>query len=121
MRPESTLYIIRRLIVWRQRRNMFSRNWFRETNCSNRLSTQSVRRQSIPQGSSARLTVGKNAVNCWDADSPCCELPSDLRGYKLIPKACFNHVWFLSKDCGFLVLVTDLQILERESEKRPFE
>lgn len=66
-------------------------------------------------------TAGKNMVRCWDANNERCELPSDLRGYKLIPRLCFNHIWFMSKECGFVVLVTDLQILECESQECPFE
>ena len=66
-------------------------------------------------------TAGKNMVRCWDANNERCELPSDLRGYKLIPRVVFNHVWFMSKECGFVVLVTDLQILECPNEECPFE
>ena len=66
-------------------------------------------------------TAGKGQVRCWDAKNERCDLPSDLRGYKLIPRVCFNHVWFMSKECGFVVLVTDLQLLECESEECPFE
>ena len=66
-------------------------------------------------------TAGKNMVRCWDANNERCELPSDLRSYKLIPRLCFNHIWFMSKECGFVVLVTDLQILECESQECPFE
>ena len=66
-------------------------------------------------------TAGKNQVRCWDAKNERCDLPSDLRGYKLIPRVCFNHVWFMSKECGFVVLVTDLQILECPDEECPFE
>ena len=66
-------------------------------------------------------TEGKNAVRCWDAQNQRCDLPSDLRGYKLIPRVCFNHVWFMSRDAGHVCLVTDLQILEGESQDCPFE
>ena len=66
-------------------------------------------------------TAGKNQVRCWDAQNQRCELPSDLRGYKLIPRICFNHIWFMSKELGFVCLVTDLQILECECQTCPFE
>ena len=66
-------------------------------------------------------TAGKHAVKCWDANGNRCELPSDLRGYKLVPRICFNHIWFMSKELGFVCLVTDLQILECESLACPFE
>ena len=66
-------------------------------------------------------TAGKNQVRCWDAQNQRCELPSDLRGYKLIPRICFNHIWFMSKELGFVCLCTDLQIFECESQACPFE
>ena len=66
-------------------------------------------------------TAGKNQVRCWDSQNQKCELPCDLRGYKLIPRICFNHCWFMSKELGFVCLVTDLQILECESQACPFE
>ena len=64
---------------------------------------------------------GKNQVKCWDAQNQRCELPSDLRGYKLVPRICYNHIWFMSKELGFVCLVTDLQILECEDQTCPFE
>lgn len=66
-------------------------------------------------------TAGKNQVRCWDVKNERCDLPSDLKGYKLIPRVCFNHVWFMSKECGFVVLVTDIQILECPDDECPFE
>ena len=66
-------------------------------------------------------TAGKNQVRCWDAKNERCELPGALRGYQLIPRVCFNHIWFMSTECGFVCLVTDLQILECESQECPFE
>ena len=66
-------------------------------------------------------TSGKQQVRCWDSQNQRCELPSDLRGYKLVPRICFNHIWFMSKELGFVCLVTDLQILECESLSCPFE
>ena len=66
-------------------------------------------------------TSGKQQVRCWDAQNQRCELPTDLRGYKLIPRICFSHIWFMSKELGFVCLVTDLQILECECQTCPFE
>ena len=66
-------------------------------------------------------TAGKNQVRCWDAENQRCDFPSDLRGYKLIPRVCFNHIWFMSKECGFVCLCTDIQILECPNEECPFE
>ena len=66
-------------------------------------------------------TSGNSAVKCWDADGQRCELPFDLRGQKLIPKINFNHIWFMSKECGFVFLGTDIQILDSDNESCPFE
>ena len=81
-----------------------------------------IRKGDYPPKFKCKLdTTGKNAVRCWDAQNQRCELPSDLRGYKLIPRICFSHIWFMSKELGFVCLVTDLQILECESQACPFE
>ena len=81
-----------------------------------------IRKGDYPPKFKCKLdTTGKNQVRCWDAQNQKCELPSDLRGYKLIPRICFNHIWFMSKELGFVCLVTDLQILECECQTCPFE
>ena len=66
-------------------------------------------------------TSGKNAVRCWNADGTRCELPFDLREYKLIPKITLSHIWFMSKECGIVFLCTDLQLLECEQDVCPFD
>jgi hypothetical protein len=81
-----------------------------------------IRKEQYPAKFKCKVdTAGKNAVRCWDADGKRCELPSDLRKYKLIAKVTFNHVWFMSKECGFVCLCTDLQLLDCENEECPFE
>ena len=66
-------------------------------------------------------TAGQHMVRCWNANNEKIDLPSDLRGYKLIPRVCFSHIWFMSKECGFVCLCTDIQILECPNEECPFE
>ena len=66
-------------------------------------------------------TAGQHMVRCWNAENQKIDLPTDLRGYKLIPRVCFNHIWFMSKECGFVCLCTDIQILECPNEECPFE
>ena len=81
-----------------------------------------IRKGDYPPKFKCKLdTTGKNQVRCWDANNQRCELPSDLRGYKLIPRICFNHIWFMSKELGFVCLCTDLQIFESEGQACPFE
>ena len=81
-----------------------------------------IRKEQYPPKFKCKIdTAGKNAVKCWDANGNRCDLPCDLRGYKLVPRICFNHIWFMSKELGFVCLVTDLQILECECQTCPFE
>ena len=65
--------------------------------------------------------AGKNQVRCWNEKNERCEMPSDLRGYKLVPRLTFSHLWFMSRECGFVVLVSDIQLLECPNEECPFE
>ena len=66
-------------------------------------------------------TSGKNAVRCWKADGTRCELPYDLREYKMIPKITLSHLWFMSKEAGVVFLVSDLQLLDCEHDVCPFD
>ena len=65
-------------------------------------------------------TSGTYAVRCWSSTGHRCDLPADLGGYKLIPRVLFSHLWCMAKDCGFVFLVTDLQLLESEQDSCPF-
>lgn len=65
-------------------------------------------------------TSGTHAVRCWSATGQRCDLPIDLRGYKLITRVLLSHMWCMQKDCGFVFLVTDLQLLESEEKTCPF-
>ena len=65
-------------------------------------------------------TSGNSAVIFWDASGQRCDMPYDLMGYKLIPKKNYNHVWLMLKECGIVCLVTDIQLLDWDNERCPF-
>ena len=65
-------------------------------------------------------TSGMHAVRCWSCTGESCDLPADLRGYKLIPRVLLSHLWCMQKECGFVFLATDLQLLESEKDVCPF-
>ena len=65
-------------------------------------------------------TSGSNSVRCWSTTGERVALPEDLRGYKLLPRIVLSHMWCMTKECGFVFLVTDLQLLESEQEVCPF-
>ena len=65
-------------------------------------------------------TSGSNSVRCWSTTGQRVALPEDLRGYKLLPRIVLSHMWCMTKECGFVFLVTDLQLLESEQEVCPF-
>jgi len=65
-------------------------------------------------------TSGTHAVRCWSPTGQRCELPADLKGYKLVPRLLLSHLWCMQKECGFVFLVTDLHLLACEHDICPF-
>ena len=63
---------------------------------------------------------GSNPVRCWDANRVRLELPEDLRNTELIAKVQLSHLWQMSKEIGFVFLVSDIQ-LRSSSAECPFE
>ena len=63
---------------------------------------------------------GSNHVRCWDANRVRMDLPEDLRNTDLIAKVQLSHLWMMSKEYGFVLLCTDLQIRSSAAEC-PFE
>ena len=63
---------------------------------------------------------GSNHVRCWDANRNRIDLPEDLRNTDLIAKIQLSHLWMMSKEYGFVLLCTDLQIRSSAAEC-PFE
>ena len=63
---------------------------------------------------------GSNPVRCWDTNRVHMDLPEDLRNTDLIAKVQLSHLWMMSKEYGFVLLCTDLQIRSSAAEC-PFE
>jgi hypothetical protein len=64
--------------------------------------------------------AGAAAVRCWDAAGKSVPLPPDLKSYKLVPRIMLSHLWMMARECGFVMVVTDLQLIEGEGDTCPF-
>ena len=69
-----------------------------------------------------RCKLRPSSVRVWDAYGKIREggLPSDLRGYRLVPRITIEKLWIMSRECGLVLQVSDLMILEREEAACPF-
>ena len=63
---------------------------------------------------------GSNPVRCWDAKRARMELPEDLRNTDIVARIQLSHLWQMSKEVGFVMICTDLQIHSSAAEC-PFE
>ena len=63
---------------------------------------------------------GSNCVRCWDAHRVRMDLPEDLRNTDLVAKITLAHLWLMSKEYGFVLNCTDLQVRSSAAEC-PFE
>ena len=63
---------------------------------------------------------GGHPVRCWDTHRARQELPEDLRDTELVAKVMLSHLWMMSKEYGFVLLCTDLQVRSSAIEC-PFE
>ena len=59
---------------------------------------------------------GSHPVRCWDVGRERAETPEDLRDTELIAKVMLSHLWMMSKEYGFVLLCTDLQIRSSAAE-----
>ena len=65
-------------------------------------------------------TAGSNAVRCWNADRELVELPDDLRPCQLVAALHLSHLWIMGRDFGWVINVSDLQILSENTRECPF-
>jgi hypothetical protein len=63
---------------------------------------------------------GSHPVRCWNCARDRVELPEDLRDTELVAKVMLAHLWQMSKEFGFVINCTDLQIRSSSAEC-PFE
>ena len=69
-----------------------------------------------------RCKIRPSNVRVWDAFGRIREsgLPSDLRGYRLVPRVVIEKLWIMSRECGLVLQVSDMMVLEREETVCPF-
>jgi hypothetical protein len=63
---------------------------------------------------------GCHPVRCWNVNRERVDLPEDLRDTELVGKIILSHLWMMSKEYGFVMLCTDLQVRSSSTEC-PFE
>ena len=57
-------------------------------------------------------TTGHRAARCWDSSGNAIPLPEDLRNLPLSVKVRLDRLWRMSKEFGFVVEITDIQLHE---------
>ena len=67
-----------------------------------------------------RCKIRPSSVRVWDSDGKSRSLPSELRQYNLAPRITIEKLWIMSRECGLVLQVTDLMILEKEEVSCPF-
>ena len=69
-----------------------------------------------------RCKIRPSIVRVWNEHGRFREggLPSDLRGYKIIPRVVIEKLWIMNREFGLVLQVADLMILEREETVCPF-
>ena len=53
-------------------------------------------------------------VRCWDEGNKRRDCPKDLRPHKLVPRITISHLWMMSRECGWVLQVNDMMIIEEE-------
>ena len=73
-------------------------------------------------GPHIRCKIRPSNIRVWDAYGKIREggLPNDLRNYMLVPRMSIEKLWIMSRECGLVLQVCDLMILEREEHACPF-
>ena len=71
-----------------------------------------VQKDGYPPRLRCKINVsGAYAARGWDAAHQRTELPEDLRHVEVIPRIAVNHLWIMSKECGFVMQINDLVLL----------
>ena len=60
-------------------------------------------------------TAGAAIVRCWDEAGQKRELPEDLRNCELVPRIHISHLWIMAKECGWVLKIEDLRIVEKNA------
>ena len=67
-----------------------------------------------------RCKIRPASVRVWDGDGKQRTLPADLRQYNLVPRITIEKLWIMSRECGLVLQVSDLMVLEKEECTCPF-
>ena len=67
-----------------------------------------------------RCKIRPSSVRVWDSEGKARALPDDLRHYNLVPRITIEKLWIMSRECGLVLQVTDLMILNKEEMNCPF-
>ena len=59
---------------------------------------------------------GTSAVRVWDMKRERIDLPEDLRQTDLVAKVTLQSLWMMSKEYGFVLLVSDIQVRSSSAE-----
>jgi hypothetical protein len=65
-------------------------------------------------------TAGLSAARVWNTEKQRIGLPEDLRGCCLVAAVHLSHLWVMGRDFGWVINVTDLQILSEDARECPF-
>ena len=79
-----------------------------------------IERGAYPSQVKCKINLsGPRAVRCWDENGSPRDPPENWRACKFVAKVNASHLWLMSKEMGFVLNITDLQIFE-ESRVCPF-
>ena len=79
-----------------------------------------IERGAYPSQVRCKINLsGPRAVRCWDEQGNPRDAPENWRACKFVAKVNASHLWIMSKEMGFVLNITDLQIFE-ESRVCPF-
>jgi hypothetical protein len=67
-----------------------------------------------------RCKIRPSSVRVWDSEGKARPLPDDLRQYNLVPRITIEKLWIMSRECGLVLQVSDLMILDKEEMSCPF-
>jgi hypothetical protein len=65
-------------------------------------------------------TAGLSAARAWTVERQRIELPGDLRCCRLMAAVQLSHLWVMGRDFGWVLNVSDLQILSEDAQECPF-
>ena len=56
--------------------------------------------------------AGSVAVRCWNGLDQRMPVPEDFRMFELLPRVHISHLWQMSRDCGWVCQLQDIQCMD---------